>query len=355
MKRYLSRSQAAFLIIAILTVVLGVLAIYYLPERFFYDGETIINDYDNEKGFIGSYPVTMSFYEYTGLGNLPVPLVALIQLTILLWVIYKIGLPDKFARLNLRNILAYSMILMMAFYISMPSKEFLTFLFIALIVRIFQKRDLSITAGIGLVFLMLILFGIWYRPYYVILPLLTLMIYFASQIKIKQQVWAACITGFVVMIFISISYGFLKGEFISESTRESLNAERLGELATNSVINSPVKPDTWYGESFSILYGFISVNLPVNGLRHLLKPQILIFVVWQLILSIYLLVLFKNALKNRLKNSYEIWAFSLVFSYFILQGVFEPDLGSAVKHKIGILPLLYFTLYYDYFRKNIPV
>ena len=355
MKRYLSRSQAAFLIIAILTVVLGVLAIYYLPERFFYDGETIINDYDNEKGFIGSYPVTMSFYEYTGLGNLPVPLVALIQLTILLWVIYKIGLPDKFARLNLRNILAYSMILMMAFYISMPSKEFLTFLFIALIVRIFQKRDLSITAGIGLVFLMLILFGIWYRPYYVILPLLTLMIYFASQIKIKQQVWAACITGFVVMIFISISYGFLKGEFISESTRESLNAERLGELATNSVINSPVKPDTWYGESFSILYGFISVNLPVNGLRHLLKPQILIFVVWQLILSIYLLVLFKNVLKNRLKNSYEIWAFSLVFSYFILQGVFEPDLGSAVKHKIGILPLLYFTLYYDYFRKNIPL
>ena len=355
MKRYLSRSQAAFLIIAILTVVLGVLAIYYLPERFFYDGETIINDYDNEKGFIGSYPVTMSFYEYTGLGNLPVPLVALIQLTILLWVIYKIGLPDKFARLNLRNILAYSMILMMAFYISMPSKEFLTFLFIALIVRIFQKRDLSITAGIGLVFLMLILFGIWYRPYYVILPVLTLMIYFASQIRIKQQVWAACITGFVVMIFISLSYGFLKGEFISESTRESLNAERLGELATNSVINSPVKPDTWYGESFSILYGFISVNLPVNGLRHLLKPQILIFVVWQLILSIYLLLLFKNALKNRLKNSYEIWAFSLVFSYFILQGVFEPDLGSAVKHKIGILPLLYFTLYYDYFRKNIPL
>ncbi|MAW96010.1 MULTISPECIES: hypothetical protein [unclassified Leeuwenhoekiella] len=355
MNRYLPRSKATFLAIAVLTVILGVLATYYLPVRFFYDAQTIINDYDNEKGFVGSYPVTMSFYEYTGLGSLPFPLVAFIQLIMLLWVIYKIGIPEHFASLNLRNILVYTMILMLAFYISMPSKEFLTFLFIGLIVGIFQKKRFSVTTTISMVFLLLIAFGLWFRLYYAILPVLTLMIFYASRIKIKQQVLAGLVTGFVVMIFISLSYGFLKGEFLSESTREALNAERLGKLATNSVINSPVKPDTWYGESFSILYGFISVNIPVNGLRHILKPQILLFIAWQLLFTLYLFWLFKNALKSKRKNSLEIWIFSLVFSYFILQGVFEPDLGSAVKHKIGILPLLYYILYYDDFRKNIPV
>ena len=204
MNRYLPRSKATFLAIAVLTVILGVLATYYLPVRFFYDAQTIINDYDNEKGFVGSYPVTMSFYEYTGLGSLPFPLVAFIQLIMLLWVIYKIGIPEHFASLNLRNILVYTMILMLAFYISMPSKEFLTFLFIGLIVGIFQKKRFSVTTTISMVFLLLIAFGLWFRLYYAILPVLTLMIFYASRIKIKQQVLAGLVTGFVVMIFISL-------------------------------------------------------------------------------------------------------------------------------------------------------
>jgi hypothetical protein len=33
-----------------------------------------------------------------------------------------------------------------------------------------------------------------------------------------------------------------------------------------------IKPDTWYGEAVGIM-GF-TVNVPINGLKHLLSPQI---------------------------------------------------------------------------------
>lgn len=121
----------------------------------------------------------------------------------------------------------------------------------------------------------------------------------------------------------------------------------------NSIITSPVKTDTWYGEVISVFYGFFTVNLPLNGLKHILSPQIIVFVIWQLLLFYILLVRFSKCLKERKKYKYELLIMFILFSFFILQGVFEPDLGSAIRHKTGIFPLIYFALYYEHFRKEL--
>ena len=355
MRLLIPRSTLLYLLLGLIVVVLGVLAPSYLPERFFFDAIVIAEDFYNEKGFWRSYPVTMLFYDKTGLGSLPFELVAIIQLPILLWVIYKIGIPEQFAKLTVRNILAYSLMLMLAFFISMPSKEFITFLFIAWMPWLLIERRWSLRTTLVLIVLGLFFFGIWYRPYYVLIPIVAGVIYFITLINFKRKALTGICSGLLMVIFISLSYGMVKGEYLSQSTREALNEERLGEEATNSVIISPLDTETWYGEVYGILYGFASVNMPVNGLKHLFRPQIVLFVFWQLILSLYLLYLFKNCLSNKNAYRYELWAFYFVFAYFIIQGVFEPDLGSAVKHKIGILPFIYVALYYDSFRKNIPV
>ena len=355
MKLLISKSKLLFLLLGLVVLILGVLAPFYLPERFFNDAIVIAEDFYNEKGFWRSYPVTMLFYEVTGLNRLSFSLVALIQLPLLLWVLYKLGVPKRFAKVSVRNLLAYSLLLMLAFFVSMPSKEFITFLFIAWIPWLLLKKKLRLKYTLLLIFLGLLFFGIWYRPYYVLIPIIASVIYLTSLINFKRKVLTGIFSGLLVVIFLSLSYGVVKGEFLSQSTREALNEERLGEEATNSAIRSPLKTDTWYGETFGVLYGFVSVNVPINGLKHVLQPQIIAFVFWQLVLSVYLLFLFKNCLAKRKDYRYELWGFYLVFAYFIIQGVFEPDLGSAVKHKIGILPLIYFVLYYDSFRKNIPV
>ncbi|MFI8377810.1 hypothetical protein [Leeuwenhoekiella sp. NPDC079379] len=355
LRKKLQKSIFVYLLLCICVVCLGFVSYWVLPDRFFFDAVIISEDFYNEKGFFRSYPVTMLFYEITGLGRFPFPVVALIQLPVLLVVLYRIGIPERFANFTLRNALAYICLLLLAFFISMPSKEFITFLFIAIILFLLKNKRFRLRTTVLLIFSGIILFGIWFRSYFILVPVLALAIYGTSLVNFKRKVFAGVFSGLLVVTFLSLSYGFVKGEYLSQSTREELNEVRAGEEATNSVIVSPVSTKNWYGEVIGVFYGFISVNAPLNGFRHILKPQILAFVLWQTILMVYLLYLYKNCLRHRNRYKFEIWAFYLVFAYFIVQGVFEPDLGSAVKHKIGILPLIYFALYYDCFRKNISV
>jgi hypothetical protein len=47
----------------------------------------------------------------------------------------------------------------------------------------------------------------------------------------------------------------VKVNFLSESSREVVNLRSVSQDA-NSMIVSPLKPDTWYGEMVGIVYGF---------------------------------------------------------------------------------------------------
>jgi hypothetical protein len=136
-------------------------------------------------------------------------------------------------------------------------------------------------------------------------------------------------------------------------SREVVNIGRIGSADANSIIIPPIKPNTWYGETVGIFYGFFSVNVPINGLKHIFSPQIIVFIIWQLFLFYILMVRFSRCINSRTEHKNELWALLILFAFFIVQGVFEPDLGSAVRHKIGIFPLIYYALYYDHFRKKL--
>lgn len=348
----IQKKKLIFLLLSMGTVFVGCISYYFLPERFLYDAMTIVTDRYNEIGLVGSYPFSMWFYKYTGLGALPFPLVALIQLPILLFVIYRLGVPDRFYFLNLKNLTVYISLAILAIFVSMPSKEFINFLVMAIIPFMLSRKRYSRTTVVLLSMMILVGFGLWFRLYYVLIPVLSLAMFMVAKIKIPNKTFAVMVLGLFVVFCLSLSYGVVKGQFLSQSTREHLNDEREGSEDANSMITSPFPADTWYGEGFGITYGFFSVNLPVNGLKFLLKPQIIAFVLWQLVLFILLLACFDACLKKKRYYSYEVWGFYFLFSYFIVQGVFEPDLGSAMRHKMGMFPLIYFALYYDYFRNR---
>ena len=175
--------------------------------------------------------------------------------------------------------------------------------------------------------------------------------YWVTCIKISNRTFATLFYGIALIIFLSLSYGFVQGQFFSEQSRELINNARMGSVDANSSIVSAVKADTWYGEIIGILYGFFTVNVPLNGLKHIFSPQIVLFVIWQLFLFSILLVRLARCIKAKKEYVYELWILLFVFSFFILQGVFEPDLGSAIRHKMGVFPLIYYALYYDHFRK----
>ncbi|QLC66833.1 hypothetical protein LPB248_11190 [Flavobacterium sp. LPB0248] len=353
MKTVIKKSKAAFLLIALVNLAVAFGAFFVLPPRFFYDAAIIAFDKGNEVGYFGSYPLTILFYKITGLRHLPFPVIALLQFPILMFILYKIGIPNDFEKINVKNILVYLGIFMMAIFISMPSKEFITFLFISPIAFMCVNKQFSFKKTIIISFLLFVVFGAFYRPYFALIPIITYGMYLISFINFKNRVLTTIFYGLLIAFFLSLSYGIIKGEYFSEISREVVNNARMGSADANSMIVPLVKPDTWYGEAISVFYGFFTVNIPLNGLKHLLSPQILIFVIWQLLLSYILLVRFSKCLKDRENYKYELFALFILLSFFIIQGVFEPDLGSAVKHKTGIFPLIYFTLYYEHFRKKL--
>jgi hypothetical protein len=349
----IKRSTATFILLLILNLFVAILACYVLPKRFFYDAVVIALDKGNEIGFFGSYPLTILFYKITGLRYLPFSIVGLIQFPILMYVLYKIGIPSNFEKLNIKNVLVYLGILMMAIFMSMPSKEFITYLVVSLIVFLFINKKISFHKALFSSLFLLAIFGIFYRPYFFLIPIIAVVMYGASLVNFRNKTLTVIFYGLIIAIFLSLCFGVVSGQYFSESSREVVNSTRLSGVDANSIIISPVKPDTWYGETIGIVYGFFSVNVPVNGFKHIFSPQILVFVIWQLFLFYILLVRFSRCIAARDTHKNELWVLLILFAFFIVQGVFEPDLGSAVRHKIGVFPLIYYALYYDHFRKKL--
>ncbi|MFD0834735.1 hypothetical protein ACFQ0I_03080 [Mariniflexile aquimaris] len=349
----IKKSVLAFYLVALFGVIVSAIGFYILPERFFYDTVNIINDPYNEIGLKGSFPFTIWFYNVTGLKYWHFSLIGVLQYLIIVTLLYKIGVPDTFNKLTIKNILVYLAFIMTAIFISMPSKEFITFLYMALIIFIIKKREQFSKKTVVYILGLLLFFGYFFRQYYILVAVISVVFYAVSRVNFKNKRLVTFFYGLFIAIIMSLSYGIIKGTFLSYETREFINEFRAGRDATNSAIISPIPTDTWYGESFGIVYGFISVNLPVNGLKHIMSPQIIVFVFWQLLLFIILFIRYDKCLAKGIKNNYDLWIFYILFSFFISQGIFEPDLGSAIRHKMGVFPLIYFALYYDSFRKKI--
>lgn len=345
---FLKKHKLLFACIAIFTTILGSLAVFYLPERFMFDAVTISVDRYNEKGWLGSYPFSMMLYHITGIGNLPFPLVAFIQLPIIFIILYQLKVPAIFYKLTLRNAIIWLGLVMYGVYVGFPSKEFITAFYIWLICLVLISQ-IPLKLKILYSIILLIFFGWFYRQYFILVPFLALGLYIVGYIKFKNRLLTVVVAGIIISCFMSLSYGIVKGEFMSQSSREALNKRRLerGDENAATMIVSPVETDTFHGEAIGIVYGFFTVNLPVTGLRFLLKPHVIAFVIWQLSLFIYLLYMYAIVLKNKQRYDHELWVFHLLFAYFIIQGVFEPDLGSAVKHKLGVFPLIWLAFYYD--------
>lgn len=346
------KNNLMFLGLFLINLLMSIVAYYVLPKRFFYDSLIIVLDEHNEIGLFGSYPFAILFYYVTGLRYLPYPIVAMIQYPLIVYILYKLGVPSNFDKINARNILIYISFFMMALFISMPSKEFITFLFVTAIPFIFQSTRIGERYKIPLCFLVFAIMGIFFRIYFLLVPVLAFGMYIVSFIKLENRTSRTIFLGVMCAVTLSLLHGAIKGEYLSAS-RETVNSARTVNQDANSMISPPLKPNTWYGEAVAIVYGFVAVNFPIEGFKHILSPQIIAFIIWQLMVIYILLVRLSKGLQDRKHYKYLIWTLLFLFGYFIVQGMFEPDLGAAVRHKMGLFPLVYYAFYYEYIRREV--
>jgi hypothetical protein len=353
MQILVKKNTAFFIVLFIANLFIAIVATALLPEKFLYDAKTIVLHEYNELGISGSYSSAILFYKITGLKYLPYFLVALIQYPILMYLLYKVGIPTNFHKLNVKNVLVYIGFFMMAIFISMPSKEFITFIYLSIVIFVFQSNAISSRHKIIISLLIVAFFGVIFRSYFLLIPIIAIGMYYITLINFQNKALSSIFYGLLIAVFISLSVGVIKGKHLSESSRDLVNMDRMHSKDANSIIVSPINTNTWYGETVGIVYGFFAVNIPLEGFKHIFSPQIIAFIIWQILLFYILFVRFSRCLFDRKKDIFLLWTLLILFSYFIVQGIFEPDLGTATRHKIGIFPLIYYALYYEYFRKEL--
>ncbi|HEX9151273.1 MAG TPA: hypothetical protein VF842_04280 [Flavobacterium sp.] len=353
MQILVKKKTAFFMGLFIANLCIAMASSFVLPAKFFYDAKTIVLHQYNEIGITGSYSAAILFYKITGLKFLPYFLVALIQYPILIYLLYKIGIPANFHKINVKNVLVYIGFFMIAIFMAMPSKEFITFIYLAIIPFVFHSARIPSKYKIIITLMIVAFFGVFFRFYFLLIPVIAIGMYFITLIDFQNRALSAVFYGLLMAIFISLSAGVIKGKYLSESSRDVVNRDRMNSKDANSIIISPIKTDTWYGETVGIVYGFFAVNIPLEGFKHIFSPQIIAFIIWQILLFYILFVRFSRCLTDRKKYRYLLWTLLILFSYFIVQGIFEPDLGTATRHKTGVFPLIYYALYYEYFRKEL--
>ena len=349
MKSVIKKNKFWFLILFSICLILSTLTIFILPNRYFNDTKIIVIDKYKEIGWVGSYPFAIMFYKITRLKYLPFFIIALIQFPITAYVLYSIGIPSNFHKINVKNIIMTIAFLLLGIYMSMPTKEFITFLMFSTIPFIFlsKMKDKSKI----FISLLLISFFSFFRAYYLLIPFFALGMYFISFIKFEKKALSIIFYGLIIAIFISFSHGIIKGEFLSKLTRQDYTDVKAATV--NTIIVSPISQNTWYGEAFGIFYGYVSVNLPIGqALSHLLSPQVIAFALWEILFYFILFVRFSRCIEERKNKFLEFWLLLILFSYFLVQGIFEPDLGTSIRHKIGFLPIIYFALYYEHFKRE---
>lgn len=338
--------------VAFMGLIIATTAIFILPERFFYDTVIFIQDPYHEIGFKGSYPLTISFYKYTGLKYLHFSIIGFLQYTICFLILLKAGIPDKFYLANFKNVVIYLAIILLGVFLSMPSKEFITYLFIAVITFLFYKKKYPLTRTIVISVVLFVVFSYWYRPYFVLIPIIAVTVHLLSRLNLSKHSFRVFFYGLGITVFLFLSAGIVKGTYF-QMEKGTYNVERIanGEPANSAVI-PPIVENTWYAEVVGIFHGFLKINFPVTDMYRLGSPQIFAFVIWQLILLVVLIRKIDVLSKNKNENIYGLWLCYITVAYFIVQGVFEPDLGSAIRHKIGVLPLIYCSLYYNQLYKK---
>lgn len=344
---YINKSNFYYILLLTCCFIIVVFAPMLLPARFYYDSKTILTNPYNLKGLKGSYEFSIWFYKFSGLSKLPYFLIGIIQFSISSYLIYKIIPPKNYHKITLKLFLIWCLYIVLAIFMATPTKEFITFVYFSLIVLILIKNK-STKINFVKICLMVLFYSYFFRDYFILVLFTSFALFFLMKIKISNRNVLFLIYGLLIVIGISVFYGFVKGKYISEITREPLNSRRTTD--NNSAIQSPVKTDTWYGESIGILNGFISVNYPVNAFARL-SPPILFFATFQLLLMFYLIKKLEVFVISD-TNNLHIWFFYFCFSYFFVQALFEPDLGSSIRHKIGVFPLLYYMFNYEYFKKT---
>lgn len=327
----ISKKLFCFLMVFIMeSIVIKILQYIILPDKFFYDSNTILGVMNGSIIMGGSYKFTadffniINFFEITTLQSWSYLISAIYTILIVIYLIRK----KEFSYLQYIFILIFNVLLNI--YVFNLSKEALQFIFVCIIYIIYSNKKISNNVKMILISIVLLFEALNFRIYYGIMLMIlwTIYILFYLYPKKKKSFWIILILSIAVFL---CEIFFIK--FVSKSSYNSImdaryvvNFERMGSDDANTMIVDLLGKNTNYFTFIgNYIINFVRIQIPIElifkGIKYI--P----FIIFQIFLTINLMLGIKYL------NEDNKILFFIIISFIMMSAIFEPDFGSYIRHE----------------------
>jgi len=320
-----------FYIVSVFSFVLQLLSSYIVPTQFTRDSELYTKRIESAvTGYKDSYQIVVNYYKLLGIteNNL--------VLKILGWLIFFLALTIalRIAKVEFLSISTFAIsatyLLLIPFYASVLTKELFIGLF--LLIYFLIKNKLPKLNNSLLLVLLSLVYALFLRNYYYI----TLLIFIFYQIT-SRIIKLRIVRALSPIIFLSI-IATLESKFgvIRDFTGENIFNIRIQiqnrvRIEANSSIDQAISNSSLFHNINNYFQVWVQMVIPYKLVQFSVYSIItLIIVAYISYIFIFPFIMEREAIET---------GTIFLFAYFIVAMIFEPDLGSYVRHSFPFLAL----------------
>ncbi len=318
--------QNNFIFIFVMMVLSLIYFLYiprYVPAYFTQDSFTVKNAMLDPGSFEQSYRNTAAFYKLFGFSYTSVPLSA----HFFAWIIFAVWLATLL-RINRQK--SFSMYegafigfvaLMYGIEYTTLTKDLLLILFMVVIVNVYiRHRSMFVLAVATLIY------AYFFRTYWYMVASWAAILGLQKNPKIRKGLTLLLLFSLAVIVVYNLSTG---GQITTQ--RVDVNATR-DSTAAASMLNNVIPNSNIFTDIVNWIYTMGTLIVPLQGLG---SPNVIVYYIW-----IWAVIAF--CIKHR--QQIDSKTMLLLVGFVAVQAMFEPDLGSALRHQLPWCPLLYFLL-----------
>jgi len=315
-----------------------------LNQRFFFDQDTILDYITSVSSFSfgsHSYENTAYFYKVLGLSN-SLTLVILTSFAFSLYVCFKLLFLERTLSL-FSFIYIISFLLLSSIFLQLYSKDF--FVLILLSIPIFYRGKF----GYIIFFTLAFLYATYLRQYWFLILGASLMLYifdkYVQPIKSISLLFLLGVIGLVILAFLfELSLGVGLNSF-----RDQVNLAREGTADAKTIILPYVPISGPLSEALNAIITWVLLIIPVplllaGSVRHILSAFLTLYLFYRFWKNTSFSLKKSNSRRNESRH-----LIFLMFSFTLVQSIFEPDYGSFLRHLTPVFPLF---IYFDILCTN---
>lgn len=316
-----------------------------LPSYFFFDANTIFYYMSFVNGLVpfDSYASTAAFYNFFSVDrdSYIFPIVSSVLLFSFFWLT---AIEKRDRALSLFEFLLYCCCLFLSIiYMTLLSKDFIVFLLV-FVFYLLSKR--SVNRAVIFWILVSLMYAYYFRVYWIICISVFVSMYLILIMgMIRKPIYFFLLCS-LYLLFFAITFKYFLGIDIDNyrvavnDVRLELNTENAKTMIT-PLINSNGVITGW----LNVLYVLVTFFIPLPLLQ-LLSPYYIFISVFVMGLQIKMIKeLCKEIKKNKEEKDKRVIAYvCIIFSFIIVQSLFEPDYGSYVRHLSPFYPLFFYLI-----------